>query len=229
MTKHMSSFMVRLLSTAVLLLTCNSVIAEEKESSGLLKQQATVAELIKLLSATKGMSARFHQESMSANGEALQQTQGTMKLQRPGKFYWHTLEPFEQEINSDGKRIWVYDVDLEQVSIQDVDPGLGQTPAALLSGEPDKVVRKFYVERSLQAGGIWRYTLKPREENALFSSVELQFSGKALVYMKLSDSLSQTTTVQFADVKLNPDFSPQAFMLQFPEGVDIIDSSLSQP
>ena len=203
--------------TVVLLLMFDFAIAGNNDHAH--------TQLIKLLKATSGMSASFHQESTNTDGEALQTTQGRMKLQRPGKFYWHTREPFEQKINSDGKRVWVYDIDLEQVSIQEVDPGLGQTPAALLSGDPEKVVRQFYIDGARQPNGNWYFNLKPKEEGGLFSALVLQFNGNKLVYMKLSDSLGQTTTVRFADVDLNPVFNAQAFMLHFPEGVDIIDSS----
>ena len=230
MAQKLPTFSVWLVHAALaLILVANTALAAEQANKAQPKKDPSVLQLIKLLNATSGMSAKFHQEALNADGEALQQTQGRMKLQRPGKFYWHTLEPFEQKINSDGKRIWVYDVDLEQVSIQNVDPGLGQTPAALLSGEPDKVVHQFYVEGVQRAAGSWHFHLKPKEESSLFSDVELQFSGEKLIYMKLNDSLNQTTTVRFADVKLNPAFKHQAFMLQFPEGVDIIDSSQGAP
>lgn len=230
MTQKPQTFLAWLVNAAlILILTSNTALAAEQAKRAQSNKDPSASQLIKLLNATSGMSGKFHQEALNANGEALQQTQGRMKLQRPGKFYWHTLEPFEQKINSDGKRIWVYDVDLEQVSIQNVDPGLGQTPAALLSGQPDKVVHQFYVEGVQRAAGNWHFHLKPKEESSLFSDVELQFSGEKLIYMKLSDSLNQTTTVRFADVELNPTFKHQAFMLQFPEGVDIIDSSQGTP
>lgn len=227
--KTPSLFSLFVNATLALIFIGNTAFAAGQAPNTQSKKDPSVLQLIKLLTATSGMSAKFHQEAVNANGESLQQTQGNMKLQRPGKFYWHTQEPFEQKINSDGKRIWVYDIDLEQVSIQNVDPGLGQTPASLLSGEPDKVVHQFYVEGLQRAAGNWHFTLKPKEPSSVFSSVELQFSGRKLVYMKLSDSLNQTTTVRFADVKLNPEFKQQAFMLQFPEGVDIIDSSQGTP
>jgi outer membrane lipoprotein carrier protein len=230
MTSKIQPRLVWLVKAAfALLLVGNTAFAVDQTEIVQSKKDPSVLQLIKLLSATDGMIAKFHQEAVNASGEALQQTRGTMKLQRPGKFYWHTQEPFEQKINSDGKRVWIYDIDLEQVSIQNVDPGLGQTPAALLSGEPDEVVHQFYVEGTQRAAGNWHFNLRPKEESSLFSGVELQFSGKKLVYMKLKDSLNQTTTVRFADVKLNPNFKHQAFMLEFPEGVDIIDSTQGKP
>ena len=219
---------VRILRSAAYFLSLTVAILSVSNaafSSDQTKNKSSSTELINLLNATQSMSARFHQEAINAEGEALQKTSGTMKLSRPGRFYWQTLEPFEQKINSDGKRVWVYDIDLEQVSIQDVTSGIGQTPAALLSGEPDEVVRQFHVEGGRQSRGNWHFVLQPRTEEALFSELILQFSGKKLVYMKLSDSLGQTTTIRFADVMVNPKLGPQAFSLDFPKGVDVIDSS----
>ena len=77
-------------------------------------------QLIRLLNGIGGMSAHFQQQVKNANGEEIQRTEGLMKLMRPGKFYWYTQIPFEQKITSDGKRMWIYDIDLEQVIIQDV-------------------------------------------------------------------------------------------------------------
>jgi len=189
-------------------------------------QDATsVKLLLQLLNGIQSMSAKFQQDVVNGNGEALQSTQGVMKIQRPGKFYWQTDLPFEQKINSDGVRIWVYDVDLEQVTVQKVDPGLGKTPAALLSGKPEEVVQQFFVDGHVEGSGDWKYSLKPRDFNSTFSWIELQFNGKKLVSMKLMDSLRQTITVHFTDVVLNPVFSAQTFALSFPKDVDLIDNS----
>lgn len=185
----------------------------------------SVDSLLELLNGIQSMSATFQQDVVNGNGEALQSTQGVMKLQRPGKFYWQTDVPFEQKINSDGVRIWVYDIDLEQVTVQKVDPGLGKTPAALLSGKPEEVVQQFFVEGHVEGSGIWKYSLKPRDFNSTFSWIELKFNGKKLVSMKLMDSLRQTISVHFSDVVLNPVFSAQTFALSFPKDVDLIDNS----
>ena len=185
--------------------------------------------LTQLLSGIGGMSAQFQQQVKNAGGEEIQRTQGLMKLKRPGKFYWYTQAPFEQKITSDGRHMWIYDIDLEQVIIQDVAPELGQTPANLLSGQPEKVVQGFKVSGRELIGGIWHFSLLSRQNQALFISLELQFKQQSLVFMRVTDNLNQVTEVQFKDIKLNPIFSKNTFSLSFPEGLDVIDNSQSSP
>lgn len=185
--------------------------------------------LTQLLNGITGMSARFQQQVKNAGGEEIQRTQGLMKLKRPGKFYWYTQVPFEQKITSDGKRMWIYDIDLEQVIIQDVAPELGQTPANLLSGQPEKMVQGFKVSGRESIGGIWHFSLLSRHKQAIFISLELQFKQQTLVFMRLTDNLNQVTEVQFEGIKLNPVFSENIFSLSFPEGLDIIDNTQSVP
>lgn len=189
------------------------------------QNDASMRTLLQLLNGIQSMSARFKQDVVNGNGEAEQATQGLMKLQRPGKFYWQTTAPFEQKINSDGARLWVYDVDLEQVTVQKVDPGLGKTPAALLSGNPQDVVQQFYIDGQMDGSEGWKFSLKPRDFNSTFSWIELKFKGKQLVHMRLMDSLHQTITVQFSEVVLNPVFSANTFELSYPKDIDLIDNS----
>lgn len=218
--KHRKNSTKRLLALFGLLLCAlfNSALYGQE-------QDASLRSLLQLLNGIQSMSARFQQDVVNGNGEAVPSTQGIMKLQRPGKFYWQTNVPFEQKINSDGARIWVYDVDLEQVTVQKVDPGLGKTPAALLSGNPEVVVQQFYVDGHVEGADGWKFSLKPRDFNSTFSWIELKFRGKQLVHMRLMDSLHQTVNVQFSEVVLNPVFSANTFELAFPKGIDLIDNS----
>src|SRR5688572_32815300 len=96
---------------------------------------AAGAETLKsLLEQTTTARARFAQMVLDKNLKMLQQATGTMQFSRPGKFRWEYDKPFEQTIVSDGSRVWLYDKDLNQVTVRRLDRALGSSPAALLAG-----------------------------------------------------------------------------------------------
>jgi outer membrane lipoprotein carrier protein len=102
-----------------------------------------VARLTQLLETSKTLTANFSQLTLDGSGTQLQETRGDMVLQRPGLFYWHTEAPNEQTMVSDGKKVTLWDPDLEQATIKKLDERLTQTPALLLSGDVSKISQSF--------------------------------------------------------------------------------------
>ena len=121
--------LIRMLLLPVLALTTLSAHADEKD----------VARLTQLLERSQTLSARFSQLTLDGSGTQLQEAAGEMSVQRPGLFYWHTDAPAEQLMVSDGKKVSLWDPDLEQVTIKTLDQRLTQTPALLLSGDVSKI------------------------------------------------------------------------------------------
>ena len=89
------------------------------------------------LTQTQTVKARFAQMVLDKNLKPLQQAQGVMQFSRPGKFRWDYLKPYEQVIVGDGTRLWIYDKDLNQVTVKKLGGALGQSPAAILAGSDD--------------------------------------------------------------------------------------------
>ncbi len=180
-----------------------------------------VAELGARLSPMESLSARFTQTVTSADGYILQEATGTLAVERPGKVRWHSEEPFEQLVVSDAETLWLYDPDLEQVTVRPFSADIGRTPAVLFIGEVRDLARDYRVSAERQAGLV-RYWLEPRGQDALYERIALDFEGQTPVAMALWDSLGQATRIGFSDVRVNAELDPAGFHFTPPPGVDIL-------
>jgi len=165
--------------------------------------------------------AHFAQIIVDKNMKQLQQATGTMHFARPGKFRWQYDKPYEQLIVGDGSRLWVYDKDLNQVSVRKLDQALGDSPAALLAGSNE--IEKIYNLTNLgnQEGLDWVEAVPKSKENA-FERIRLGFSESGLQAMELRDQFGQATVIKFAEVERNPKLSPELFKFVPPKGADVI-------
>ena len=204
--------LIRLLSTV--LLAAASVGAWADDS-------AAVARLSTLLEQAQTITGRFSQLTLDGSGTQLQEASGELALKRPGQFRWHTDAPMEQLLVSNGEKIWLYDPDLEQVTIQKMDQRLTHTPALLLSGDVSKISESFEV--SLKEGGnVVDFILKPKAADSLFDSLRLSFRNGVINDMQLIDNVGQRTNILFLGVKMNPPIPASQFTFEVPEGADVI-------
>ena len=180
--------------------------------------------LDKFLTETQTMSAHFRQTLKSAEGGMLQESAGTFYLQRPGKFRWNYTEPYPQEIVSDGERVWIYDVDLEQVTVQKQGTGRDNTPMALLQNR-QRLEDAFEIHERGQEDGVYRIELLNKQLDTDFDRVMLGLDDKGLRFLQLHDQFDQTTHIFFTDLKSNPELEPLLFEFTPPEGVDVFGGS----
>ncbi len=188
--------------------------AEESESAA--------AELSDLLAGYKSFEASFIQIVVNGNNQRVQETRGELKAKRPGLFYWETSTPLPQFIVSDGKTVEVYDPDLEQVTVHNLDERVATTPALLLSGEVGNLKDNYEVSGKALAGDTREYTLTPLDEDSLFVSLKLKFSDGTLQEMRMRDSLSQLSVLSFHNIQVNGNVSDSVFRLDYPDTVDVI-------
>jgi outer membrane lipoprotein carrier protein len=180
-----------------------------------------VASLKDFYHSTDSMRANFHQVVKDNAGAVVQEVDGSMQLQRPNKFRWDYQKPYQQEIISDGKDVFLYDVDLEQVTIRALSQALGSSPAALLAGGPD--VEKSFVLRNVDRGdGLDWVEAMPKNDDSGFERILLAFKGKHLSKMEMYDSFKNITLIHFASVERNPTLSLSSFLFTTPEGVDVV-------
>lgn len=184
-------------------------------------EEATAKRLSGLLGNAKTLTARFSQLTLDATGTHLQETSGQLALKRPGQLRWHTDAPLEQLLVSDGKQVWLYDPDLEQVTIQALDQRLTHTPALLLSGDVSQIRESFEIEHK-EAGDVVDFILKPKASDTLFDSLRLSFRGGVINDMQLIDSVGQRTNILFMGVKMNQPLKADTFTFEIPEGADVI-------
>jgi outer membrane lipoprotein carrier protein len=182
---------------------------------------AGVETLKSFLDQTTSARARFAQMVLDKDRKMLQQATGTMQFSRPGKFRWEYDKPYEQIIVGDGSRLWVYDKDLNQVTVRKLDRALGASPAALLAGS--NAIEKDYRLSSLgmQEGLDWLEAL-PRNKDTVFERIRLGFGKAGLEAMELRDQFGQVTVIKFAEVERNPKLSEEVFRFTPPKGADVI-------
>lgn len=179
-------------------------------------------DLAATLQSYRTYQARFIQILVNENGGQVQETRGLLKAKRPGLFYWETSEPMSQFIVSDGDQVSVYDPDLEQVTIHTLDDRASSTPALLLSGEVNNLAESYEVSQRAMGTDTREFTLRPRNPDSLFVSLRLSFYKGELQEMRMEDSLAQLSILSFTDIRLNAELSDNAFTLEYPDGVDVI-------
>lgn len=173
------------------------------------------------LASIKTMRANFSQTVRSGR-RVVQRTNGSMALIRPGRFRWYSTQPTKQLIIADGKNLWVYDKDLQQVTVRALRNGLQDTPAAFLSGSNKTLARDYKVKILKTSRGQQRYQLTPRRSRASFRYIDLNLSGNRITSMRLVDKLGQTTDLRFSSVRVNQRLSSNLFRFRVPRGVDVV-------
>lgn len=170
---------------------------------------------------TKTAKASFSQTVLDQNGKLRQKSEGTLAFSRPGKFRWVYQKPYEQLIVGDGSKLWIYDADLEQVTVRKLGEALGSSPAALLAGSNE--IEKFFTLRDAGAGeGLEWLEARPKDKDSTFESVRMGFAGTTLVAMELKDAFGQTTLLKFSGMVKNPAVNANEFKFTPPKGADVI-------
>lgn len=170
---------------------------------------------------TKSATATFRQTVTRRDGRGSQSSSGTFAFERPGRFRWVYEKPYAQVIVGDGQRIWVYDHDLNQVMVRNLDAALGQTPAALLAGD-NALEKNFTLVAAGDADGLAWVDAVPKAHDSQFKSIRIGFADDLPQRMELTDAFGQTTTLVFADMKRNPSLPPESFVFTPPKGADVV-------
>ncbi|HXW09680.1 MAG TPA: outer membrane lipoprotein chaperone LolA [Steroidobacteraceae bacterium] len=174
------------------------------------------------LDSLASLSAQFVQVVQDRKGEITDRATGTLSIARPNRFRWDYREPYTQTIVADGRKLWLYDPDLEQVTVRSLEQGLGATPAMLLSGSGD-VADAFAAGPVEQQQGLTWCRLLPKQPGSDFERVSLAFGPRnELAAMELVDKLGQTTTIQFSAVKRATQLDESLFRFVPPAGADVI-------
>lgn len=173
------------------------------------------------LNQTQSAKARFAQMVLDKNMKPLQQSQGVMQFSRPGKFRWDYVKPYEQVIVGDGAKLWIYDKDLNQVTVRKLDRALGASPAALLSGSND-LERDYILTNTGHDNGLDWLDAVPKNRDTAFERVRMGFGKAGLQAMELRDAFGQITVITFTDIERNPRIAAEVFRFTPPKGADLI-------
>ncbi|MEO8133126.1 MAG: outer membrane lipoprotein chaperone LolA [Betaproteobacteria bacterium] len=169
----------------------------------------------------KSARGDFQQVVSDRSGKVLRQASGSFSLARPGKFRWTYVKPFAQLVVGDGQKVWIYDTDLNQVTIRKMDDTLNATPAALLSGSQE-FDRIFTVEELPPADGLTWLGAKPKAPDSGLESARLGFNKGTLEKLAFVDNFGQETVVTISRFEKNPALAPDSFRFTPPKGADVI-------
>ena len=180
-----------------------------------------VERLKAFIAGAKTAEADFTQTVADKNGRVTQQAGGRMAFARPGKFRWDYNAPYEQIIVGDGTKLWLYDTDLDQVTVKPLGDVIAGTPAALLAG--DNAIEKYFsLKNAGERDGLEWLEATPKNRDTTFQRIRMGFRGDVLVQMELYDFFGQRTTLKLSHLVRNPSIAPSRFTFTPPKGADVI-------
>ncbi|RUR33552.1 outer membrane lipoprotein chaperone LolA [Vreelandella nanhaiensis] len=177
--------------------------------------------LTERLEPLESYQATFEQKILDGSGERLQSATGEMWLSRPGMLRWEVEAPYSQVVVSDGSDIYLYDPDLEQVTVQPMDDRVTHTPALLLSGNIGDLTSSYDVVYNHENGEDV-FTLIPSSADTLFEELNMVFDNDTLTQLWMMDSTGQRTLITFSDITQNGSINRSLFNFDIPEGTDVI-------
>ncbi|HYG32188.1 MAG TPA: outer membrane lipoprotein chaperone LolA [Methylophilaceae bacterium] len=169
----------------------------------------------------QSMRAHFHQTVVDSQGRKVQEVDGTMQLQRPGKFRWDYNKPYVQQIVGDGEKVWLFDPELNQVTVRTISSAIGSSPAALLAGSKE-IEKSFELKDEGRQDALEWVMASPRDEDNGFEKVYLGFQDNVLKEMEMRDNFGHITVIEFSSIELNPKLSSQTFSFKPPAGADVV-------
>ncbi|NCX38220.1 MAG: outer membrane lipoprotein carrier protein LolA [Actinobacteria bacterium] len=190
-----------------------------------------ISDLNAFVNNISSMSSEFSQVVLDKKGLKLQDVEGVMLFKRPNKFRWDYLKPYQNQIISDGDRLYMYDQDLRQVSINSIAKVAGSTPLLIIAG---KNIEKYFTLKNIddQVNNEGNQNIKwveavPKEEGAGFSKVILGLTENKLSVMKIVDAFEHTTTISFKNAKYNVTLVDNDFLFKLPIGVDVVQNGVA--
>lgn len=166
-------------------------------------------------------TARFTQVVLDDAQKPIQESSGRMWFQRPDKFRWNYEKPYKQQIVGDGERIWIYDEELQQVTVRPMTGGLAGTPAQVLAGK-GRLEDQFVIKDAGTQGTMEVVQLVPKRKDGGFDEIRVGFEHGKIRMLEMVDGLGQTTRYTLRDGLENGKIDPARFTFVPPKGVDVV-------
>jgi len=185
------------------------------------ESHAQQSRLEEFVTKTTTFAAGFEQTLYDADSSPLQVSTGTIQLKRPGRFVWLYETPNKQRIVSDGTKLWLFDEDLEQVTVSPLANKISGTPLIILMGTKP-LDEEFTIKGLGLAEGVDWFELIPKTESADFESLFVGLNDIGLAAMELRDNFGQATQIVFSDMRPGVSIDDSVFVFNVPDGVDVI-------
>ncbi len=184
-------------------------------------QASATQDLNRFFQKVQRYSAQFQQVVLDEALNPIQESSGTLLIDRPGKFRWEYTTPYNQQIIGDGKQVWVYDIELKQAAVRRMEGALGTTPAILLAGK-GSLDSGFEVKDLGKQGELDWVQMKPKKNDGGFENIRIGFEKGRIRILEMIDGFGQTTRVTLKDARENGPMDAKKFQFKPPPGVDVI-------
>lgn len=192
-------------------------------------QHAAAQSLSQWLRGWSSLRADFQQHLHDTHGALLRRSSGRLWVQRPGRLRWEIFAPFAELLTGDGTTLWLWDPDLQQVSIRPYDQRLTQTPAQLLLGARVEDLQDDYHIAVEHEQTLSHYRMRPAEADGLLRELQLMLHGNRLHSLVVLDSIGQRTLISFQAVEYDLPMAQDLFRFQIPEGADVLTETGAFP
>jgi outer membrane lipoprotein carrier protein len=178
------------------------------------------------VASTKSARGDFTQKlikNVDGKEKVSQPASGTFLFARPGKFIWTYQKPYEQVLQADGDQLYVYDKDLNQVTVKKLGDALGSSPAAILFGSND-LEKNFTLSDAGARDGLEWLKAVPKTRDTSFEQILIGLKNGAPEAMELKDNFGQTSVLAFKKFEKNPALNATSFKFVMPKGADVINN-----
>lgn len=177
------------------------------------------------VASTKAAKGEFVQQQLkkSDTSKAVPASTGTFVFARPGKFIWTYVKPYEQLLQADGDMLYIYDKDLNQVTVKKLGNALGSSPAAILFGSND-LEKNFSLSEAGSRGGLEWLDAKPKAQDSTFQMISIGLRNGTPEAMELHDAFGQTSVLTFKKFEKNPALGANQFKFVMPKGADVFNN-----
>jgi len=207
MTKNMNKYLATLIATLTIAGTAHAAALDQFKT---------------FVASTKSAKGEFTQQQQrkSANGKATPASSGSFVFARPGKFIWNYQKPYEQLLQADGDQLYIYDKDLNQVTVRKLGNALGSSPAAILFGSND-LEKNFTLSEAGTRDGLEWLNAVPKARDTTFEQISIGLRDGIPQAMELKDTFGQTSMLKFTNFQRNPSLGAQQFKFEMPKGADV--------
>ena len=210
--------MNHLKSIAVLVAACSFLLAGAASASALEQFTSFVAST----KAAKGEFTQRQVKKMDGSNKVSAPSSGFFVFARPGKFIWTYVKPYEQLLQADGEQLFIYDKDLNQVTVKKLGDALGSSPAAILFGS-NNLEKNFTLTEAGTRDGLEWLTATPKANDTTFEEISIGLRNSVPEAMELRDSFGQTSLLSFKNFQKNPALGASHFKFVMPKGVDVFN------
>lgn len=211
--------MVHFKKITLALAACGMLLAGAVHASALEQFKSFVAST----KSAKGDFVQRQTKNIDGTSKTSTPASGTFVFARPGKFIWTYQKPYEQLLQADGDQLFIYDKDLNQVTVKKLGDALGSSPAAILFGSND-LEKNFTLAEAGAKDGLEWLKATPKAKDTSFEQISIGLRNGLPEAMELKDSFGQVSTLTFSKFEKNPALTAAYFKFVMPKGADVLNN-----